>query len=89
MPVLIFFSATIGVLYYLGLIQLVIEKIAFIMQFTLGTGAMESLHAAINIFVGWVSIVHLRAISNPTPIQYSMPRGNMSSPYVKSFIQSS
>ena len=55
MPVIIFFSASIGILYYLGVIQLIIEKIAFIMEISLGTGAMESLHAAINIFVGWVN----------------------------------
>jgi len=54
MPVLIFFSATIGILYYLGALQVLIEKISFIMEISLGTGAMESLHAAINIFVGWV-----------------------------------
>ncbi|XP_045196631.2 solute carrier family 28 member 3-like [Mercenaria mercenaria] len=59
MPVLIFFSATISILYYLGVIQLLIEKIAFIMEFSLGTGAMESLHAAINIFVGWAEAVTL------------------------------
>ncbi|KAL4233365.1 hypothetical protein ACF0H5_008047 [Mactra antiquata] len=57
MPVLIFFSATIGILYYLGVIQVLIEKIAFIMEYSLGTGAMESLHAAINIFVGWAEAI--------------------------------
>lgn len=57
MPVIIFFSATIGILYYLGVIQMLIEKIAFIMEFSLGTGAMESLHAAINIFVGWAEAI--------------------------------
>ena len=51
---LIFFSATIGILYYLGIIQVAIEKVAFIMEFSLGTGAMETLHAACNIFLGWV-----------------------------------
>ena len=54
---LIMFSATIGVLYYMGVIQVLIEKIAFVMQFTLGTGAIESLHAAFNIFVGWVGCI--------------------------------
>ncbi|KAL3865700.1 hypothetical protein ACJMK2_043062 [Sinanodonta woodiana] len=53
MPVLIFFSATIGILYYLGWIQVLIEKIAFMMEYTMGTAPMETLHAAVNIFVGW------------------------------------
>ncbi|XP_052808155.1 solute carrier family 28 member 3-like [Mya arenaria] len=57
MPVLIFFSASIAILYYLGVIQVLIEKIAFVMQISLGTSAMESLHAAINIFVGWAEAI--------------------------------
>lgn len=55
MSVLIFFSSTIGILYYFGVIQVAVEKVGFIMEFSLGTGAMESLHAAANIFLGWVS----------------------------------
>lgn len=54
MSVIIFFSSTISILYYLGWIQVIIEKISIIMQYSLGTSAMESLHAAFNIFVGWV-----------------------------------
>lgn len=54
LPVLVFFSATVSILYYLGVIQALIEKIAFIISLSLGTAAMETLHAAFNIFLGWV-----------------------------------
>ncbi|XP_061168893.1 solute carrier family 28 member 3-like [Saccostrea echinata] len=53
MSVIFFFSAVISILYYLGWMQVLIQKMAFIMQYTLGISAMESLHAAVNIFVGW------------------------------------
>ena len=56
MSVLVFFSSTIGILYYLGIIQVAVEKVGFIMEISLGTGAMESLHAAANIFLGWVGL---------------------------------
>lgn len=53
MSVIFFFSAVISILYFLGWMQILIEKMALIMQFSLGTSAMESLHAAFNVFVGW------------------------------------
>ncbi|CAL1534109.1 unnamed protein product [Lymnaea stagnalis] len=52
LPVIIFFSTVITMLYYLGIMQAIIGKIAFIMRITLGTTAAESLCAAGNIFVG-------------------------------------
>ncbi|XP_033762277.1 LOW QUALITY PROTEIN: sodium/nucleoside cotransporter 1-like [Pecten maximus] len=52
LPVIVFFSCAISVLYYLGVMQVVIGKIAWIMRVTLGTTAAESLCAAGNIFVG-------------------------------------
>lgn len=55
MSVIFFFSAVISILYFLGWMQVLIEKMALIMQYSLGTSAMESLHAAVNVFVGWVS----------------------------------
>ena len=55
MSVIFFFSAVISVLYYLGWMQVLIQKMALIMQYSLGTSAVESLHAAVNVFVGWVS----------------------------------
>ncbi|XP_036591592.1 sodium/nucleoside cotransporter 2 [Trichosurus vulpecula] len=52
LPVIIFFSCVMSVLYYLGLMQWVIVKIAWILQITLGTTATETLSVAGNIFVG-------------------------------------
>lgn len=54
LTVIIFFSSFISVLYYLGMMPLIITKIAWLMQVTMGTSAAESLSAAGNIFVGQV-----------------------------------
>ena len=56
LPVIIFFSSAISVLYYLGIMQVVIRNIAFVMKKTLGTTAAESLCAAANIFIGMVRL---------------------------------
>ncbi|XP_060068832.1 solute carrier family 28 member 3-like [Ylistrum balloti] len=53
LPVIIFFSASISILYYLGWLQILIRALGVVMQYSLGISAMESLHAAFNIFVGW------------------------------------
>ncbi|KAK7109722.1 hypothetical protein V1264_013713 [Littorina saxatilis] len=55
LPVVVFFSCVITMLYHLGIMQCVISKIAFVMRATLGTTAAESLCAAGNIFVGQVN----------------------------------
>ena len=55
MPVVIFFSTIVSVLYYLGAMQFVILKIAWVMQKTLGTTVAESVNAAGNIFIGQVN----------------------------------
>jgi len=52
LTVIVFFSSFISVLYYLGVMPLIITKIAWLMQVTMGTSAAESLSAAGNIFVG-------------------------------------
>ncbi|XP_065057423.1 solute carrier family 28 member 3-like [Rhopilema esculentum] len=52
LPVVVFFSSVIYVTYYLGVMQAVITKIAWLMQCTLGTSAAESLNTAGNIFIG-------------------------------------
>ncbi|CAF3986472.1 unnamed protein product [Adineta steineri] len=50
--IIIFLGAVINVLYYLGVMQYVIGKIAWFMQKTLNTTAAESRNAAASIFVG-------------------------------------
>ncbi|XP_064648425.1 solute carrier family 28 member 3-like isoform X2 [Lineus longissimus] len=52
LPVVVFFSTIISLLYYLGWMQVVIRKVAWVMQITMGTTAGESLNAAGNIFIG-------------------------------------
>nr|XP_039269229.1 sodium/nucleoside cotransporter 1-like [Styela clava] len=52
LPIVIYFSSFISILYYLGAMQWLIYKIAWLMQFSLGTSATESMCAAGNIFVG-------------------------------------
>ena len=52
LPTIVFFSTAISVLYYLGVMQVVVKKVAWLMQTAMGTTAGESLNAAGNIFVG-------------------------------------
>lgn len=52
LPIIIFFSALTSVLYHLGVMQLIVRLIAWVMQRTLGISGAESLSAAANIFVG-------------------------------------
>ncbi|XP_010875096.1 solute carrier family 28 member 3 isoform X2 [Esox lucius] len=52
LPIVVFFSTVISMLYYLGLMQWLILKVGFIMQITMGTSLTESTVAAGNIFVG-------------------------------------
>jgi CNT family concentrative nucleoside transporter len=52
LPVVIFFSSLISVLYYLGIMQIVIKFLGGGLAKLLGTSNAESLSAAANIFVG-------------------------------------
>jgi CNT family concentrative nucleoside transporter len=52
MPTIIFFSAFMSVLYYLGLMQHVVAAMAWVMRRSLGISGAESLAAAANVFVG-------------------------------------
>jgi len=52
LPVIIFFSSLIAVLYHLKIMQLVINLIGGALQKLLGTSRAESMSAAANIFVG-------------------------------------
>ncbi|XP_057578256.1 sodium/nucleoside cotransporter 1 [Hippopotamus amphibius kiboko] len=51
LPIIVFFSCAMSVLYYVGLMQWVILKISWLMQATMGTTATETLSVAGNIFV--------------------------------------
>ena len=52
LPIIVFFSGLISVLYYLGIMQAVIKVIGGALQAALGTSKAESMSAAANIFVG-------------------------------------
>jgi CNT family concentrative nucleoside transporter len=52
LPTIIFFSALMSVLYYLGVMQMVVKGLAWGMQKTLGTSGAETLSASGNIFLG-------------------------------------
>lgn len=52
LPTIIFFSSLMTVLYHLGIMQLAVKGVAWVMQRTMRTSGAETLSAAGNIFVG-------------------------------------
>ncbi len=52
LPIIVFFSALIAVLYYLGIMQFVVNLLGGALQKFLGTSRAESLSATANVFVG-------------------------------------
>ncbi|SFP52609.1 NupC/NupG family nucleoside CNT transporter [Salibacterium halotolerans] len=52
LPVIIFFSSLIAILYYMGVMQWFIKIIGGFLSYILGTSKAESMSAAANIFVG-------------------------------------
>lgn len=52
LPTIIFVSSLTSMLYYLGVMQVVVKSMARVLQWTMGTSAAETLSASANIFVG-------------------------------------
>ncbi|XP_021374213.1 solute carrier family 28 member 3-like isoform X1 [Mizuhopecten yessoensis] len=52
LPVIVFFSTSVYILYYLGVMQFIIRNVARFLANALGTSPAESLNAAGNIFLG-------------------------------------
>ncbi|XP_009888801.1 PREDICTED: solute carrier family 28 member 3 [Charadrius vociferus] len=52
LPIVVFFSTVMSMLYHVGFMQWLIGKVGWIMQIVMGTTPVESLVAAGNIFVG-------------------------------------
>jgi CNT family concentrative nucleoside transporter len=52
LPTIIFFSALMAILYHLGIMQVLVRGMAWIMFKTMRTSGAESLSAAANVFVG-------------------------------------
>jgi len=52
LPVIIFFSALMSVLYHLKIMQLVVKLVGGALRKIIGTGPVESMNAAANVFIG-------------------------------------
>jgi CNT family concentrative nucleoside transporter len=52
LPTIIFISAFFALLYYIGLMQLIIRFFAWLMKLTMGVSGVESLNVAASIFMG-------------------------------------
>lgn len=52
LPTIIFFGGFMAVMYYLGIVQVVISAMSKFMRWTIGTSGSESLSCSANIFVG-------------------------------------
>lgn len=70
LPIVIFFSALMSVLYHLKIMQLVVKIVGGGLQWVIGTRPVESLNAAANIFIGMTEAPlvvrpYLRGLSEP------------------------
>lgn len=70
LPVIIFFSALMSVLYHLRIMQWVVKIVGGGLRRVIGTGTVESLNAAANIFVGQTEAPlvvrpYLRSLTEP------------------------
>ena len=52
LPTIIFFAAVMGVLYHLGVMQKIVQGMAWVMGKILGTSGAESLSVAASVFIG-------------------------------------
>jgi CNT family concentrative nucleoside transporter len=52
LPIIIFFSALMSVLYHLRIMEWIVKIVGGALHYIIGTGAVESMNAAANIFVG-------------------------------------
>jgi concentrative nucleoside transporter, CNT family len=71
LPVIIFFASLISILYYLGIMQLIIKWVGGAIRFVTGITRVESLGSAANIFVGQSEspLVIKPYLANLTPSQ--------------------
>jgi len=70
LPMIIFFSALMSVLYHLKIMQIVVKVIGGGLRWVIGTRAVESLNAAANIFIGQTEAPlvvrpYLRTLTDP------------------------
>ena len=75
MPTVIFVNSAVSVLYHIGVMQAVIEKLAVVMYYTMGTSAAETLCTASSIFLGQVLIHSLwRTPATPFPSKHQISK---------------
>ncbi len=70
LPIIIFFAALMSVLYHLRIMQLLVKVVGTVLQKVIGTGPIESMNAAANIFVGQTEAPlvvrpYLKGLNNP------------------------
>nr|KAG5700919.1 hypothetical protein BaRGS_034204 [Batillaria attramentaria] len=65
LPVVVFFSTFVSMLYYLGFMQFIIRNVGRFLAFCLGTSPAESLNAAGNIFIGQVAALAMSKLFYP------------------------
>ncbi|CAF1496655.1 unnamed protein product, partial [Didymodactylos carnosus] len=73
--IIIFLAAIIGVLYYYGIIQAIISKIAWFLQYLLNTTAAESVFVVASVFLGMseAPLLIQPLISKLTPSELHVP----------------
>ena len=52
LPTIIFFSAIMSILYYMGIMQAIVQMMARFMRWTMGTSGAETLSCSANVFIG-------------------------------------
>ncbi len=52
LPIIIFIAALFAILYYLGVMQMLVRAMAVVMQSVMGTSGAESTNVAASIFMG-------------------------------------
>ena len=52
LPIIIFIASLFGILYYLGIMQVLVRAMALVMQRVMGTSGAESMNVAASIFMG-------------------------------------
>ncbi len=52
LPIIIFIAALFGILYYLGVMQVLVRAMAVVMQKVMGTSGAESMNVAASVFMG-------------------------------------
>lgn len=61
--VVVYFGSVVALLYYYGIMQAILKRMAWLMQLTLGTTATESINACACIFLGMVVLLRISLVT--------------------------